>query len=72
MLDFRFKSLLISSYVGHEKGVTIFEKYNKRFLYPMFIKCHNHLHHVLEYEVGCANIMVVVWIFLNKLLAPVI
>jgi hypothetical protein len=24
----------------------------------MFIKCHNHLPHVLDYEVGCTNIIV--------------
>jgi hypothetical protein len=34
--------------------VVIVEGYVKRFLHSMLIKCHNHLHLVLECEVGCA------------------
>lgn len=32
----------------------IVEGYVKRSLYSMFMKCHNHVHLVLECEVGCA------------------
>jgi hypothetical protein len=42
---------LMSSYIGCE-GMVIVKEYDKKSLYPIFIKCHNHLHHVLEYEVG--------------------
>jgi len=53
------------------EGIVIIEEYDKKSLYPMFIKCHNHLHHVLEYEVGCVDLMIETIKFgyiLNKLL----
>ncbi len=58
MLNLRFKSLcFISSYINYE-GVIIVQEYDKKCFYPILIKCHNHLHHVLEFEVGYANPMV--------------
>ncbi len=74
MLEHRFKSFcLISSYISCE-GVTNVEEYDNKSLYPMIVKCHNHLHLVLKSKVGCEDPMVeedfVVWIFFNKLLAP--
>jgi len=55
MLNFRFKSLcFISSYINYD-GVTIVQEYDKKCFYTILIKCHNHLHHVLEFEVGYAN-----------------
>ncbi len=55
LIDLRLKNFhLMSSYIGCE-GVVIVEEYDKKSLYPMFTKCHNHLHHVLEFEVGYAN-----------------
>jgi hypothetical protein len=57
MLDLKLKSLyFILSYIGHE-GVAIIEEYNKKSLYPMFIKCHNHLHSMLKFEVNCVDPM---------------
>ncbi len=45
MLDLKLKSLfIISSFVGKEQGVVLVEKYDKKSLYPMLIKCHEHLH----------------------------
>jgi hypothetical protein len=45
MLDPRYKSLhIISSFVGREQGVVLVEKYDKKSLYPMLLKCHVHLH----------------------------
>ncbi len=45
MCDLKFKSLLIkSSFVGKEQGVVLVEKYDRKSLYHMLIKCHDHLH----------------------------
>jgi len=45
MLDLRFKTLhLVSSLIGHEQGKAIVEKYDKKSLFPMFLKCYYHLH----------------------------
>ncbi len=45
MLDLRFKNLrLVSSFVGQEEGVSIVDEYDRRTLYPMFLKCYHHLH----------------------------
>jgi hypothetical protein len=58
MLELRFKSLhLISFYIVHEKSAVIVEKYDNRPLYPILIKCYNHLHIVLEFEIGHANLV---------------
>jgi hypothetical protein len=44
MLDPRFESLkLISSFIGHEHGVPIISKYDKKKLFPMFLKFYQHL-----------------------------
>ncbi len=45
MLDLRYKNLcIISSSVGKEQGVVLVEEYDRKFLYPMLVKCHEHLH----------------------------
>jgi hypothetical protein len=45
MLDPRYKSLhIISSFIGKEQGVALVEEYDKKSLYPMSVKCHEHLH----------------------------
>jgi hypothetical protein len=45
MLNPRYKSLrIISSFVGREQGVALVEKYDRKSLYPMLVKCHEHLH----------------------------
>jgi len=45
MLNPRRKSLrIISSFVGKEQGVTLVEEYDKKSLYLMLVKCHEHLH----------------------------
>ncbi len=43
MLNQWYKNLCISSFVGREQGVTIIEEYDKKSLYPMLAKCHEHL-----------------------------
>jgi hypothetical protein len=45
MLDLRFKTFhLMSSLIGHEQCKAIVEKYDKKSLFPMFLKCYYHLH----------------------------
>jgi hypothetical protein len=74
MIDPRFKrfSLLILCYISHE-DVAIVEEYDKISLYPMLLKCHNHLYHALIYKVdwhiqGLKKIAIL--ILLNKLPTP--
>ncbi len=39
MLDHRFKNLhIISSFVGCEQGVNLVKEYDRKFLYPIFVK----------------------------------
>jgi hypothetical protein len=45
MLDPKFKSFyIIFSFVRKEQGVVLVEEYDRESLYPMLIKCHEHLH----------------------------
>lgn len=53
MLDSQFKNLrLVSSFVDHESGIWIVEKYDKKSLHPMPLNCYRHLHLVINYEIG--------------------
>jgi hypothetical protein len=53
MLDPRFKTFcLVYSFIGHEQGKAIVEKYDKKSLFPMFLKCYYHLHPLVEFERG--------------------
>jgi hypothetical protein len=53
MFDFRFKSLcLISSFIGHEKGLSSVEEYDRQSLYHMLLKCYNYLHPMVGSKVG--------------------
>jgi hypothetical protein len=48
-LDPKFKSLrTISSFVGKEQGVAFVEEYDKKTLYSMLVKCHEHLHPLVK------------------------
>jgi hypothetical protein len=56
MLDPTFKSLhLLSSLIGYEQDKIVVEKYDRSSLYPMLLKCHHHLHLLLESKSGIAN-----------------
>jgi hypothetical protein len=56
MLDPRFKSLhIVSSFVGREQGVLFVEEYDRKSLYPMLVKCHEHLHPLVRLNRNCAN-----------------
>ncbi len=57
MLDPKFKSFcLMSSFIGREQGVVVVKEYDKKSLYPMLLKCHHHLHPLVEIESSFANI----------------
>ncbi len=44
MLDLRFKCLrMISSFVEKDQGIAIVQEYDKKSLYPMLVKCYEHL-----------------------------
>jgi hypothetical protein len=54
MLDLRFNNLcIISSFVGREQGVAFVEEYDRNSLYPMLIKCHEHLHPLVRSDEFC-------------------
>ncbi len=56
MLDPRFKSLpIVSSFVGKEQGVALVKEYDRKTLYPMLMKCHEHLHPLVRLDMNCAN-----------------
>ncbi len=56
MLNPKFKSLcMISSFVGKEQGVALVEEYDKKILYFMFVKCHEHLHPLVRLDRNCVD-----------------
>ncbi len=59
---------LVSSLIVHEQGKAIVEKYYSKPLFPMFIKCYSHLHHLVKFERGIVDRVVEKdrdWIFLS-------
>ncbi len=49
MLDLKFKSFnIISSFVEREQGVVLVGEYDKKSLYPMLVKCHEHLYSLVK------------------------
>jgi len=56
LLDFRSIILhLVSSLIGHEQGKAIVEKYDKKSLFPMLLKCYYHLHPLVESKGGVVD-----------------
>jgi hypothetical protein len=56
MLNPRLKSLhIISSFVGREQGVALVEEYDRKSLYPMLVKCHEHLHPLVRLDTNYVN-----------------
>lgn len=37
------------SFIGCEQGVTIVEEHDRKSLFPMFLKCHHHVHTMVEF-----------------------
>jgi hypothetical protein len=44
MLDPKYKSLSIAFSFVEKKGVVLIEEHDKKSLYHMLVKCHEHLH----------------------------
>jgi hypothetical protein len=56
ILDPRFKSLcIVSSFVGREQGVALVEENDLKSLYPMLVKCHEHLHPLVRLDNNCGD-----------------
>jgi hypothetical protein len=56
MLDPRFKSFrIISSFVGKEQGVALVKEYDRKSLYPMLVKCHEHLDPLVRLDTNCID-----------------
>jgi hypothetical protein len=56
MLDLRFKRHhIISSFVGREQGVVLIEEYDRKSLYPMLVKCHEHLYSLERLDRNCVD-----------------
>jgi hypothetical protein len=56
MLKSRFKNLhLVSSFIEFEIDWLLMKNMIKKSLYHMFLKCHHHLHLLVDFESGLAN-----------------
>ncbi len=56
ILNLRFKSFcIVSSFVEREQGVAFVEEYDKNSLYPMLVKCYEHLHPLVKLDRTCAD-----------------
>jgi hypothetical protein len=56
MLNPRFKShRIILSFVGREQGVALIEEYDRKSLYPMLVKCHEHLYPLERIDRNCVD-----------------
>ncbi len=56
ILDLRFKNIhIISSFGWWEKDVSFVEKYDRKSLYPMLVKSHEHLHYLMRLVRNYAN-----------------
>jgi hypothetical protein len=55
ILDLRFKSLCVSSFVGREQGVALVDEYDLKSLYLMLVKCHEHLHPLVRLDRNCVD-----------------
>jgi hypothetical protein len=56
MLDPRFETFnFVFLFIGHEQGKAIVEEYDKKSLFPMLLKCHYHLHPLVESERGVVD-----------------
>jgi len=43
------------SFIGCEQGVTIVEEYDRKSLFPMFLKCHRHVHPMVKFKSDFGN-----------------
>jgi len=45
----------VSLLIGHEQGNSIIEEYDNFFWFPMLLKCHYHMHLLVESERGVVD-----------------
>jgi hypothetical protein len=56
LLDPRFKSLhIIFSFIGREQRVALVKEYDRKTLYSLLVKCHEHSHPLVRLNRNCAN-----------------
>jgi len=56
MLNPTYENLhMVFSFVGKEQGVALVEKYDRKSLYPMLVKCHGHFDHLVRSKTNYAN-----------------
>jgi hypothetical protein len=56
ILNSQFKSFhLVSSFVDDGQDILITEKYDKKSLHVMFLKCYYHLHHMVDHQIRFSN-----------------
>jgi hypothetical protein len=56
MLNPRFlKIRIVSSLISHEQSKAIVEKYDRKYLFPIFLKCCYHLHPLVESKMGVVD-----------------
>jgi hypothetical protein len=56
ILNSQFKSFhLVSSFVDDGQDILITEKYDKKSLHVMFLKCYYHLHHMVDHKIRFSN-----------------
>jgi hypothetical protein len=56
MLNPMFKNFcIIFSFVGREQGVALVEEYDRKTLYPMLVKCYEHLHPLVRLDRNCVD-----------------
>jgi hypothetical protein len=70
MLDlvFKFFCLVFSFIKGYDWGKAIVEDYYTKFVYPILLKCYEHLHHWVNLKMILLTkefMKIVVWIFLK-------
>jgi hypothetical protein len=41
--------------VGREQGVALVEEYDRKTLYPMLVKCYEHLHLLVKLDRNCVD-----------------
>jgi hypothetical protein len=46
---------MIFSFVGKEQSVALVEEYDKKILYLMLVKCHEHLHPLVKLDRNCVD-----------------
>jgi hypothetical protein len=57
VLDPRFKSLKLTSFIGHEYGVVIVEEHDKKSMFLMFLKSCHHLHLLYRIESSFVHVI---------------